>query len=155
MFTCIELQTSSFFAKLLGLPDCIASLVQHENGFKMLFSRYFHTTINPTKDTTTTLSILDHATDDGEMERCHLLELPPELRLRIYDFYSGGIQTFCIVSTQNPFCDSAWHVYAQWERQLDEKSNQPSAGSNILRTCRTVYNEALPILHERTCAEFS
>ncbi|KAK4540685.1 hypothetical protein LTR36_009016 [Oleoguttula mirabilis] len=69
---------------------------------------------------------------------CHLLRMPPELRLRIYDFYFGEEKACIVVWDEDD-------VKVRWQR--DQTSTANESGSGLLRTCKTVHVEALPVLH--------
>ena len=74
-----------------------------------------------------------HNTAGPQQDRCHLLRIPPELRLSIYEYYFGKVKT----------CSMTWDtaVCVQW--RSNEANNN---GSQILSLCKEVYNEACPVL---------
>lgn len=74
-----------------------------------------------------------------EKHRCYLLELPPELRLVIYDY-------FFLVKTINIWID--WNVY-RW------RSYKPNGSVSLLATCKTIFREATPVFYDRTTVHFS
>lgn len=66
--------------------------------------------------------------------KCHLLEsLPPELRLRIYEF----------VYSEPCYCS----LVMRSKSKLELFSRPASATNSMLRTCRTMYAEAAPVLY--------
>lgn len=68
--------------------------------------------------------------------RCHLLRIPPELRLRIYDYYFGETK---------PCTVYAWpDVDIEWKH--DSKDQADARGSQLLFTCKTISHEARPVL---------
>lgn len=75
------------------------------------------------------------------MVTCHLLRIPPELRLEIYG-----------------------HLFPTQIRNYECIGNHPAlirclketqTNGAILRTCREIYNEALPVLYSKTTFEFT
>ncbi|KAK3658370.1 hypothetical protein LTR56_001781 [Elasticomyces elasticus] len=68
--------------------------------------------------------------------RCYLLEIPPELRLRIYgyvfdkDFQPGVF------------------IWPSGEMLQDDLGCQPKNFSSVLKTCRLIAREATPVLYE-------
>lgn len=71
-------------------------------------------------------------------QRSYLLELPAEIRLAIYDFVFP-------VKTIHIWID--WNVY-RW------RSYNPNGSISLLRTCRTIHEEAAPIFHNKTTVHF-
>lgn len=75
---------------------------------------------------------------NGSDIRCHFLALPPELRLCIYDFH---FEQKSLAICCDPEVQLSW-TYAP-------ENNERSGGGNataLLQTCRTVCEEAQPVL---------
>lgn len=75
-----------------------------------------------------------------ENTQCHILRIPPELRLRIYDYYFGDEKT-CMVEWGD-------EIIVKWQR--DQAGTANDSGSSLLRTCKTICIEASPVLYA-TC----
>ncbi|KAK4902553.1 hypothetical protein LTR27_000490 [Elasticomyces elasticus] len=72
------------------------------------------------------------------METCHLLALPAELRLLIYEAHFGPPK-------EREFC---WDWSSCWfYRRLDDSEEYQAAA--LLQTCRQILKEAQPVLDER------
>ncbi|KAK5729565.1 hypothetical protein LTR17_011868 [Elasticomyces elasticus] len=72
------------------------------------------------------------------MEACHLLALPAELRLLIYEAHFGP-------QKEREFC---WGWSSCWfYRRLDDSVRYQDAA--LLQTCRQILKEAQPVLDER------
>jgi hypothetical protein len=84
----------------------------------------------------------NHSTLPESEMRCHLLELPPELRLHIYEAYFGETRS-CYVDNSYDRTTGATEWETRWRIGGD-------TGSAMLRTCRKIHAEAYPILLERT-----
>jgi predicted house-cleaning noncanonical NTP pyrophosphatase (MazG superfamily) len=84
-------------------------------------------------------SVKQQSPKSSDTERCYLLEIPPELRLRIYDYAfsevrgsdGGRVRVFCL---------SVNHSLTNWKTSLPGGSLGPVTA--LLQTCRTVYLEA-------------
>ncbi|KAK3643176.1 hypothetical protein LTR56_010323 [Elasticomyces elasticus] len=79
-------------------------------------------------------TLTEHA--DASPLICHLLGLPPELRLLIYEAYFGSTKMR--------------ELYLGWGQKLDlsYKQRKPGHDQNVaalLRTCKRIHDEALPI----------
>ncbi|KAK4902883.1 hypothetical protein LTR27_000822 [Elasticomyces elasticus] len=75
--------------------------------------------------------------------RCHLLELPVELRLQIWDFvYSSTYLLHITVDTETVYINS--HLY--YDPPWTPARNIPA----LLRTCRLVNEDATPALYAST-----
>ncbi|KAK5677842.1 hypothetical protein LTS10_009725 [Elasticomyces elasticus] len=75
------------------------------------------------------------------VQKCHLLEFPPELRLLIYEFvYAGGYKHVL-------FIDNVMAV-STWPSTID--NDRRKYFTALLRTCTLICNEAEPILYEAT-----
>ncbi|KAK5680256.1 hypothetical protein LTS10_007183 [Elasticomyces elasticus] len=76
-------------------------------------------------------------------ETCHLLELPIELRLQIWDFvYSGTYLLHVTVDTETVYIDP--HLY--YDFTWSPTNNIPA----LLQTCRLINEEATPALYAST-----
>ncbi|KAK3698228.1 hypothetical protein LTR37_017053 [Vermiconidia calcicola] len=75
-------------------------------------------------------------------KRCLLLSIPPELRLRIYDFYFHDSMAAIAYNGE------VWRKWMLPSSQLDQTNEK--RGTAILQTCRQVYREAQPVLYENT-----
>lgn len=80
------------------------------------------------------------ALTDKRDTRCHLLCLPPELRLCIYDHYFGSKKS-CYVTWTNMVNGISTH----WDNDHKQPLRNTS-GSVILRTCKAIHAEALPVM---------
>lgn len=79
--------------------------------------------------------------------RYTFLDFPPELRLVIYEFlFSDLSQREFPPIVDYHLCTKAYEVTSRFERMLGHPSIPVFTG--ILRTCRLVHNEALPLLYD-------
>ncbi|KAK5136025.1 hypothetical protein LTR08_004279 [Meristemomyces frigidus] len=98
-------------------------------------------------------------------DRCHILSIPPELRLRIYGYYFGDVKT-CHVAWWDHFVVIRWperkddggnNNRSNNDRKSNKKKKKKSNNKNrsninnrklgLLYTCSLIYDEALPELH--------
>lgn len=70
--------------------------------------------------------------------RCRLLELPAELRIRIYEYCLAPTGTLCLTATKTT-----------------RYATTPTLAPKLLCTCRQIYTEALDLLHEQNRVCFS
>ena len=77
--------------------------------------------------------------DTTELQPCHLLRLPAELRLQIYDHVFQ-------IKTVHLWID--WNVY-RW------RSYTPTAPASLLFTCKTINQEAASAFYDKTTIHFS
>nr|OQO28547.1 hypothetical protein B0A51_03722 [Rachicladosporium sp. CCFEE 5018] len=74
---------------------------------------------------------------------CRLLELPPELRLRIYEaLYPPGQRYFEMFP--------AVHIFKTSDALRPKELQQSVRAVALLRTCRQIHTEATPILYKHT-----
>lgn len=79
--------------------------------------------------------------------RYTFLHFPPELRLVIYEFlFSELSQRKMPPILEYHLCTKAYEVTSRFQRMLGHPSIPVFTG--ILRTCRQVHNEALPLLYD-------
>ena len=72
------------------------------------------------------------------VERCHLLDLPVELRMQIYDY-------LIYPKTIHLWVD--WNVY-RWRAYV------PVGAVALLASCKTIHGETRPIFYDRTTVHF-
>ncbi|KAK3073114.1 hypothetical protein LTR53_005595 [Teratosphaeriaceae sp. CCFEE 6253] len=84
-------------------------------------------------------SLSDAAELNAGLPACHLLGLPAELRVRIYEYVFSHART-CFINFAGP------QTSIHWVR--------PPALSQFLRTCRTIYREAQPTLLTEPVIDF-
>lgn len=79
--------------------------------------------------------------------RYKFLDFPPELRLVIYEFLFSEVSQRKISSVvRYHLCTKAYEITSRFQRLLGHPSIPVFTG--ILRTCRQVHNEALPVLYD-------
>jgi len=101
-----------------------------------------------------------------KMERCYLLDLPPELRTLIYEALYA-IRCRCYISVYRLKTTRSWicngGLECSWSRGMKNDRDQASAREclrkhatlpNVLYACRLIAREASPILYDRAL-EFS
>jgi len=82
----------------------------------------------------------------GGPPRCYLLELPPELRLRIFDFvFDRSFKCTVCVRSDNKYYYGPWAYCTRGTVEV-----VPSHYTSVLETCRVLYREAMSILREKT-----
>ena len=74
--------------------------------------------------------------------RCHLLSLPPELRLRIYEFHFEQ-------RSLTIYCHGRVQLSLTYAPENNEKPGRANATA-LLLTCRTIWEEAQPVLLAKT-----
>lgn len=80
--------------------------------------------------------------------RCFLLELPPELRLRIYEHVFEGICR-CTLTVCNDLRVIRNHV-SWWGANYSNLSGDQHRWAAVLETCKLVAHEATPVLYAAT-----
>ncbi|KAK6434765.1 hypothetical protein LTR95_009053 [Oleoguttula sp. CCFEE 5521] len=79
---------------------------------------------------------------------CRLLELPPELRLRIYELLFPPSKCYFGFAAYSQAMRK-WRNYAYQREDRDQRL----AAVALLRTCRVMHQEAAPVLYSRTIFE--
>lgn len=78
---------------------------------------------------------------DGQLPqygKCHLLDLPPELRLHIYEYVYNAEVIITLAAGLYGF---------RWLRQQHESRMENLTG--LIQSCKTSYREATPLLHKQ------